>query len=167
MVHPLSMSKVWRCAIRARPSSKGCISRPSSAVRYIFLHALIVCLTMWIGNSSDYASPITQNAWFADVSGAIMGWPALIVCSLRPTCGVLSAIFQLGHTSPALIIHYLLSLYHSFLIHDTQWKTTRGRMRKPVKKLDRSRNCASNSPETLHFLTDSSFYLDPIFTGQN
>src|SRR5882762_8068183 len=45
---------------------------------------------------------------------------------------------------------------------------TRGRTRKPVKKLDRSRNCASNSPEILvlsHFLTDSSFYLDPIFTG--
>jgi len=49
-----------------------------------------------------------------------------------------------------------------------QWKTTRGRTRKPVKKLDRLRNCTSNSPEILvlsHFLTDSSFYLDPIFTG--
>jgi hypothetical protein len=67
-------------------------------------------------------------------------------------------------------LKHLSSSVHcqAWAMHEPQWKTTRGRTRKPVKKLDRSRNCASNSPEILvlsHFLTDSSFYLDPIFTG--
>ena len=74
MVHPSSVQKGFRSVTPKKAGSKACIFKPSSVVRMLELSKSCYPITVVsLGHTEDWASPKDQRAWFADISGAIIG----------------------------------------------------------------------------------------------